>query len=269
MIISSLQNQKVKQVVKLRRRSQRDKLDKLVVEGCREIKRALDNRYGIEELFYCPDWYSGMHEASLVERAGALGAQCIECSREVFAKLSYRDSPEGLLAVGPTLSLGLPDIHPREPAFLLVAEQIEKPGNLGTMLRAADAVDTDAVIVCDACTDINNPNVVRASIGALFTRPVVDATSAELADWLKARGIQTVAATPTGDGDYTEADYTKPTAVLVGSEHLGLSDFWMAHADLKVRIPMRGQCDSLNVSSAAAVMLYEVVRQRSKGQHGD
>lgn len=262
MIISSLRNPKIKQVVKLRRRSQRDKRDRLVVEGYREIRRALDNRYPADEVYYCPDWYQGGNETALVEQAGAAGAECIECTREVFAKISYRDRPEGLLALGPTLAGTLDDIVPGDPAFLLAAEHIEKPGNLGTMLRAADAVNADAVAVCDACTDINNPNVVRASIGTLFTRPVVNADSAELAAWLRARGIQTVAATPAGECEYTEADYTKPTAVLVGSEMLGLSDFWMEHADVKVRIPMRGQCDSLNVSAAAAIMLYEVLRQR-------
>jgi TrmH family RNA methyltransferase len=146
--------------------------------------------------------------------------------------------------------------------LLVVAEAIEKPGNLGTILRSADAAGAHAVIVCDRCTDINNPNVVRASIGTLFSLPVVEAAGDEALDWLAGRSIRTVAASPHAAALYTEADLAGGVAIVLGTEQYGLSERWMRRADLTVRIPMLGQADSLNVASAATLLLYEAVRQR-------
>lgn len=261
--ITSLQNLRVKEVIKLNKRSHRDDAGLLLVEGYREVKRALDNRWKPAALFFCPALYLGKNEPEIVERAGAAGAELFECTEGVFQKMAYRDRPEGLLAVGPQVRCALADLKIKSPApLLVVAEAIEKPGNLGTILRSADAAGADAVIVCDRCTDISNPNVVRASIGTLFSVPVVEASSAEALAWLRERGIQIIAATPHADADYTGADLTRGTAFVVGSEQYGLSEPWMKNADAKIRIPMLGQADSLNVATATTILLYEAVRQR-------
>lgn len=261
-MITSLQNPKVKWVVKLRKRNVRDEEGLLLIEGYRELKRALENQVKPVALFTCADLFQGSNEPVLIQQCQAVGAEVIPCSAGVFTKMAYRDRPEGLLALAPQVTGQLSTLQLPDAPLLLVAEHIEKPGNLGTMLRSADAAGVDAVIVCDRCTDINNPNVVRASIGTLFAVPVVEARSVEARDWLRERGIQVVAATPHTDRDYTECDYTRGTAILVGTEQIGLSEFWMQHADCQVRIPMRGQCDSLNVAAAATILLYEAVRQR-------
>lgn len=263
--ISSLQNPKIKRVVRMRRRSHRDEEGVLVIEGYREIKRALENRHRPAELFYCEELFQGSNEPALIEQCRQAGAEIFSCSPAVFEKIAYRDRPEGLLALASQIRLGLADLNLPANPLVLIAEHIEKPGNLGTMLRSADAAGVHAVIVCDTCTDINNPNVVRASIGALFAVPVVDAPTAEVMAWLKERGIQSVAATPHTDRMYTDVDYRRGTAIVVGTEQYGLSAEWMKQADAQVRIPMRGQCDSLNVAAAATILLYEAVRQRLAG----
>jgi len=261
--ISSLQNPRVKEVVKLGKRSFRDEAGLLLVEGYRELKRALDNRWIPQEFFYCPELFLGKNEKELIERCAAAGAALFECSRPVFEKMAYRDRPEGVLALGPQIRITLGDLAIKSAfPLVVVAESIEKPGNLGTMLRSADAAGVDAVIVCDRCTDINNPNVVRASIGTLFALPVVEASSEEAIAWLKERRIQILAASPHAKAEYTDADLSQGTAFVVGSEQYGLSSQWMEKADLKIRIPMLGQADSLNVAAATTILLYEVVRQR-------
>jgi len=185
-----------------------------------------------------------------------------ECTEDVFRKMAYRDRPEGLLAVGPQIHHALDGLSIKEPSLVVVAEAIEKPGNLGTILRTADAAGVDAVLVCDRSTDINNPNVVRASIGTLFTVPAVETSSAETLAWLRQNGFTILAATPHADSRYTDVDLTGNVALVVGTEQYGLSEHWLSEADLKVRIPMLGQADSLNVSAATTILLYEAVRQR-------
>ena len=261
--IASLQNPRVKQVVKLSKRSARDESGLLLVEGYRELKRALENRWTPAALYYCPALFLGENEPALIELCRSTGAELCECSEAVFSKMAYRDRPEGLLAVGPQVRATLQDLRlPAAAPLLIVAEAIEKPGNLGTILRSADAAGVHGVIVCDQCTDINNPNVVRASIGTLFALPVVEATSDEALEWLRARKIQVVAATPHAKVEHTDADLKAGTAIVVGSEQYGLSERWMKEADLQVRIPMLGQADSLNVAAATTILLYEAVRQR-------
>ena len=266
--IQSMQNPKVKDVVKLGRRPYRDESGLLVVEGFRELRRALDNRWPPRWLFFCPPLYLGKNEPEQVERCRAAGAECFECSEPVFRKMAYRDRPEGLLAVGPQVRKRLDEL-PLAAAdpLIVIAESVEKPGNLGTILRSADAAGASAVLVCDRTTDINNPNVVRASIGTLFSVPVVETASEDALDWVRARGIRTLAATPHADREYTQADMTGGTAIILGSEQYGLTPFWMERADQKVRIPMLGQADSLNVSAAATILLYEAVRQRRAAAH--
>lgn len=263
-LLTSLQNPLVKEVVRLRQRSHRDDSGRLIVEGYREVKRALDNHVPVLRLFHCPSLYQGKNEPVLVERCRAAGAAVTECTEPVFMKIAYRDRPEGLLALCPQIRRTLSDLVLPDNPFLVVGEHIEKPGNLGTMLRTADAAGADALIVCDRCTDINNPNVVRASIGTLFTVPVAEATTQETIAWLRAHHIATVAASPHAEPFYTDIDLTGPVAVIVGAEQFGLSDAWMQGADHLVRIPMLGQADSLNVAAAATILLYEVVRQRRR-----
>lgn len=264
MTISSLQNGRVKDMVKLRHRANRDERRLLIIEGYRELKRALDNRHQPVSLFYCRDFFLGHNEPDLIHRCRKAGAECFSCTPTVFRKMAYRDRPEGLLAAAPYIQSSMADLKLSSAPLILVAEAIEKPGNLGTLLRSADAVGADAVVVCDQCTDIHNPNVVRASLGTLFTLPIIEASSREAMDWFHARGIRIVAATPHADMDYTRAKLTPGIAIVVGAEQIGLSRLWMSAADLKVRIPMRGQADSLNVVAAATILLFEARRQRQK-----
>jgi len=257
--ITSLQNQKVKDVVRLRDRKARDETNTFLIEGYRELKRALDAGRKMTTVFFCPEFFLGTNERTLIAQANT---EAIECSPDVFSKLSYRDRPDGLLAVAPQVHCRLSDLKLSSTPFLVIAESIEKPGNLGTILRSADGAGVDAVIVCDPTTDVHNPNVVRSSVGTLFTVPVIEATAEETLQFLKQQSIALVAATPHAKTEFTEANFKVPLAVAVGTEQYGLSDTWMSAANVQVRIPMFGIADSLNVASATTLVLYEVIRQR-------
>jgi TrmH family RNA methyltransferase len=260
--ITSLQNPRVKQLVRLRERRERDELGLFLVEGYREVRRALEKQVPLRELYFSPAWFLGENEPALLEQARRAGAQLCELSKDAFAKVAYRERPDGLLAVAPQWKRTLDDLPLGATPFLLVCESIEKPGNLGTILRSADAAGCDALILCDAVTDLFNPNVVRASTGVIFSVPVVVSNSATVHAWLQARGIRTAATTPHTENLYTQTDLRGPLAVVMGSEQYGLSEFWMKHADVLVRIPMAGQADSLNVAMATIITLFEAVRQR-------
>ncbi len=262
LVITSLQNPRVKAVVGLRQRSDRDERNEMIIEGYRELKRALDNQHLPKAVFSCPSLFMGSNEPALLERCRAAGAELFECTPAVFTKMSYRDRPEGLLAVAPQVRHTLANLRLPPHPLVVVAESIEKPGNLGTILRTSDAAGVHAVIVCDRCTDINNPNVVRSSIGTLFSLPVIEAPTTETLAWLHANHIHILAATPHTDFEYYSVDLRHGTAIVVGTEQYGLSEIWMKEADLKVRIPMLGQADSLNVAAATTILLYEAVRQR-------
>ncbi|CCB87642.1 MULTISPECIES: TrmH family RNA methyltransferase [Parachlamydia] len=266
LLITSLQNPKIKQAVKLRERHARKQTDLFLIEGYRELLRAVDAGRKMETLFFCPELYLGTNEASLIQKIAKTGASLYQCTESVFKKLSYRDRPDGLIAIAPQFHLSLEDLGKQlknqNNPFLIVAEAIEKPGNLGTILRCSDAVGLDALIVCDACTDIHNPNVVRASVGTLFTVPVIESQGAETLQWLKQKGISILAATPHAKQELADIDLTGPLAIAVGTEQLGLSPQWMEQADIQVRIPMYGIADSLNVAMATTILLYEALRQR-------
>lgn len=235
----------------------------MLVEGYRECRRALDNGYRPQMLFYCEAlWLKHLNEPDLVQRCGALGAEVYACTAPVFEKLAYRERPDGLLMIGPHLNRTLADLRLPANALLVVAESIEKPGNLGTILRSADAAGVHAVIVCDRCTDIHNPNVVRASTGTLFSVPVVEADSEDALAFLRERGFCILATTPHTEHLHCGVPLTGNVAIAVGTEQYGLSDKWMKAADLRVRIPMFGLADSLNVASATTILLFEAVRQR-------
>lgn len=265
--LSSLQNPRVKHVIDLRDRRVRDKSQEFLIEGYRELLRAFDAGLKIQSLFYCPSLFLGENENALIARIAKSGTQLLICSEQVFRKMSYRDRPDGLIAVAPQQKHDLKDLKSvlakkNKNPFLVVAEAIEKPGNLGTILRSSDAVNLDALIVCDKCTDIYNPNVVRASVGTLFTVPVIESTGVETIQWLKDNNIAIVAATPSAELEFTKVDLTKAIAIAVGTEQLGLSEKWMKQADIQVKIPMLGVADSLNVAMATTLLLYEALRQR-------
>ncbi len=261
--ISSLQNPRIKQLVRLRDRRPRDEAGVFLVEGYREIRRALAKAVRLTELYFSPDWFLGENEPALIDEAARAGAQLFELSKDAFAKIAYRERPDGLLAVAPQWKRSLSDLALKPPPFLLVVEAIEKPGNLGTILRSADAAGAEAVSVCDPVTDIFNPNVVRSSTGVLFSVPVVISESAMVRQWLREQGIRAVATTPAARNLYTETDLRGPLAIVMGSEQYGLSEYWLKESDAQVRIPMAGQADSLNVAMATIITLFEAVRQRS------
>jgi TrmH family RNA methyltransferase len=261
--ITSFQNPQIKQIVKLHKRRERDRLGKMIIEGYRAILAALDNGYPVTHLYYCPALFLGKNESQLVERVARTGATIIEVAEGPFTKMALRERPEGLLALAPQVRHSLYDHPPGKRGLYLIAEAIEKPANLGALLRAADGAGADALILCDRCTDLFNPDVVRGSVGAFFSLPTLEASSAEALAWCRQHRILTLAATPHTRQLYTEVDLRQPVAIVVGAEQYGLSEQWLRGADQQVALPMFGQVNSLNVAVAAALLLYEVVRQRS------
>ena len=259
-----MQNAGVKRVVRLRRRRARDRERAFLIEGYRELLRAVEARLPLETVYHCPAFYLGSNEPALLESARRdCGAELVPVDDAVFAKLSYRDRPDGLLAVAPmpdwTID-GLPE-PPADPLYV-IATAIEKPGNLGALLRTADAVGAAALIVCDPVTDLFNPNVVRASVGTLFTVPAAQAGAGATRRWLAAREVRTVVTTPAAERRYTDHDLTGAVAVVLGNEQFGLDHAWLAGADAAVSIPMLGRADSVNVAMAGAALLFEALRQR-------
>lgn len=264
-IIESAANPRIKAAVKLRKAKVRRETGQTLVEGIREIQRAMESGWNFLEIYYCPELYLDEDHAGLIQMIiNQSGIPVYRCSEIAFRKISYRDTPDGLLALSPLVGKTLNELELPKCPLVLIAEDLEKPGNLGTMLRTADAAGVNAVITCDPNTDINNPNVIRASIGSLFFIPVAEASTEETYAWLKKNNIQSIAAVPDAQQKYTAIDMSGGTAIVVGSEDDGLSTYAMDSADQKVSIPMLGKNDSLNVSTAAAILLYEAVRQRNR-----
>jgi TrmH family RNA methyltransferase len=261
--ITSLQNARVKSLVRLRNRRERDRTGRFLIEGYRELRRALDHRITVEALYVCEALFLGENEPRLIDDARAMGTETIEVSPEPFRKISYRDRPEGLLAVARQFESGLDRLPEASNPLFLVVEAIEKPGNLGTMLRTADAAGATAVIVTDPATDPFNPNVVRASLGCLFTVPLAIASTDATLAWLARHNVGAIATTPDASTLLWDVDLSKPTALVVGSEQYGLSEAWLGEAARTARIPMGGEADSLNAAMAAGVALFEAVRQRT------
>lgn len=263
-IVRSTTNPGVKAVVKLRNARARRQTQLFPVEGYRELRRALEGGIEIEQLWFCPDLYLGENEAEIVESAGERGAEAIEVARDPFEKMSYRDRPEGLLAVCRFFDTSLEHIALSDRPLVLVVESIEKPGNLGTMIRAAGAAGADCVIIADPTTDVFNPNVVRSSIGMCFLVPIAVASTDEAIGWLRASDVKIVAATPDAAVAHWDADLREPAGIVIGSEQYGLSRAWREASDQEVRIPMPGEAiDSLNAAASAAILLFEAVRQRT------
>lgn len=263
-MITSSQNSKIKKALHLYKRRDRDRTSSFLIEGFRELSKALNSDWEVETLFFSPSHFLGGHEEELIQGFKQKGTQVIPTSEKIFTSLSFRDRPDGLLGIGKSKELPINGLiwNSKNPLFV-IAEAIEKPGNLGTILRSCDAVKADGVIICNKCTDLFNPNVVRASIGALFTVPLAEANNETTYDWLKKNNILIVATTPSASAIYYEAHFQGPTAIIVGTEQYGLSSFWLEKADLQVRIPMLGKADSLNVATATTLLLYEVLRQKT------
>lgn len=263
--ISSLSNRRVKSLVKLRTRRERRRQHAFLVEGRVELRKALAWKSRVLTAYYCPSLCKTGAEEEWLEKMEE-GVEVVELSEPVFRKVSYREHPEGLLAVLRQPSMDLSELRVGPAPLLLVVESVEKPGNLGAMLRTAEAAGTAAVMVADPSTDVFNPNVVRASLGSLFTVPVAVASGQETLRWLRERNVNVIATSPTADRLNWEVDLRGGAAIVIGSEHHGLSDLWMSAADRQVRIPMTGAVDSLNAGAAAAVALFEARRQRSVGR---
>lgn len=261
--IVSTTNSQVKTLVRLRNRRERDRSERFVIEGYRELTRAVAAGIVIETLYVCPGLYLGDNEPALVDAIATTGATVVPVAEQPFRKASYRERPEGLLAVAHQFPTGLDRLDLTGSPLLLVVESIEKPGNLGTMLRTAEAAGAAGVIVADPTTDPFNPNVVRASLGTLFTVPLAVTSSAEAITTLRTHGIRLMATTPAGAIPHHAADLTGAVAIVVGSEQYGLSDAWLAAADERIVIPMPGSVDSLNAAMAAGIVLFEALRQRA------
>jgi TrmH family RNA methyltransferase len=259
--ITSPVNPRIKHLVALRRRRVRELDGVTLVEGYAEVDLALAAGVRPVTLYYCPELAHG-DELDVVGRVAGVGGEVVRVSRAVFAKIAYRESPDGWLAVVPTVDTELDRLELGEEPLLLVCEGVEKPGNLGAILRTADAAGVTAVIATDPVTDWGNANLVRASKGAVFSVPVAAAASARVLPWLAERGVTVAAATPDGDVLLGDADLSGAVAIAVGSETHGLSAPWVEQADVTVRIPMFGKADSLNVAASAAIVVYEAVRQR-------
>ena len=270
--LTSPTNPHIKAVVRLADRKTRDEQRRTVVEGVREVGLALAAGVAPVEAYVCPELIAGPAAERAARHLAGIAAtgmtELFTVSPAVFEKMAYRGHSGKLLLVIAYPNPSLDALSFRAAPFIVVVEEAEKPGNLGAVLRTADAAGVDAVIVPtlpgSAGTDAHNPNVIRASLGAYFTVPVVAAPAGEAIAWLRRQGIAIVATTPAATTLYTAADLTGPVAVVMGSEAWGLSETWLAAADGHVRIPMAGQVDSLNLSAATALLVYEVVRQRGK-----
>lgn len=263
--ISSLQNERIKHVVKLGHRRYRDAQRLTVVEGEREVSRALQNGIKPHEAFFCPQLLTavGCQIAQTLQKIPNL--PLYEVTPEVFAKMAYREESGGLLLTIPYFVRSLTTLSVPSPAFLAIIEDAEKPGNLGAILRTADAAGVTAVIVCQnqSGTDLHNPNVIRASLGTTFTVPMATAPTSQVIRWLQEQAIRMIAALPDASQRYTDTNLTGSIAIVMGSEARGLQPEWLNVADEQVSIPMFGCADSLNLATATALLLYEGVRQRN------
>ena len=274
--ITSIQNSKIKHIALLQQKSaERRKSGLFIVEGQRELGHCLAAGYEIDSLYVLDSQYdslfSGDAARAMVDADGNVSLGDIynkvkvnTVTPQVYEKVAYRGSTEGILAVVKTKQHTLAGLKMSDTPLVIVLERVEKPGNLGAILRTADAAGVDAVLVCDPLTDLYNPNLIRSAIGAIFTVPVATCTSEECIAYLKDKGIKILTAQLQDSRLYYDQDMTAATAIVMGTESTGLTDIWRNAADAHIRIPMLGKLDSLNVSVSTAVLVYEAVRQRGK-----
>jgi RNA methyltransferase, TrmH family len=290
-MITSLQNSRVKDAVRLRDRRHREKQGRIVIDGARELGRAIRAGVRLRDVYVCESLCQGEEarrvlemladageekgdKSNLPERPGGCFAQIglipffppeiLHVSEPVFEKLAFGERAEGVLGVAETPAASIDCVQLPENALVAVLEGVEKPGNVGAVLRSADAAGVSALIVADGGTDLYNPNAIRASLGTIFTVPVAAATTGETVAWLRQHGLAIYAARVDASAQYTEVDLRRPAAIVLGSEAAGLSAAWTADDITPIRLPMLGVVDSLNVSAAAAVLFYEAMRQRER-----
>ncbi|MBI3221165.1 MAG: RNA methyltransferase [Bacteroidetes bacterium] len=261
--ITSTQNPKVKSLMALEKPRERRKQQLFIIEGQREIALALEAGYKIGNLFFCDEIVTESELATLPLEDKLL----IPVSKEVFEKIAMRESTGGLLAVAEQKTHRLDGIRLSKNPLILILEGVEKPGNLGAVLRTADAAHVDAVIICDPQTDFYNPNVIRSSVGCVFTNQLAAASSDETIAWLKKNDISIYCTYLKASKPYHQTDFTKASAIVMGTEATGLSDIWVKNSSANIIIPMLGKIDSMNVSNAAAVVVYEAMRQRNFQVH--
>lgn len=261
-LISSTSNPIIKDILKLSKNKERQQSGNFLIEGVREIERARKGGYSFETILFNKKLHGAEQSKFLRDFENDASVDLIEVSENVFSRIAYRDNQDGILAIARQKHHELKDLLPVGNGLYLVAETVEKPGNLGAMLRTADAANVAAMIVCNNQSDIYNPNVVRSSLGCLFTVPVVLCSSDEAIAFLKANNVSIYAAALQNSREYYNTDLTGPSAIVVGSEANGLSTQWRDAADAIIRIPMLGIADSLNVSVSAAVLIFEALRQR-------
>ena len=260
--IESARNPRVRAALELRDRRARDRAGLTLVDGQREVGRALDGGVAIVEAFI-DEAATDVAITALAARLSAAGARVHPTAGPALARLGFGDRTDGIVAVVRTPSTTLAELALPDDPLIVVLEGVEKPGNLGAVLRSADGAGADAVLVADPTTDPWNPNAIRASLGTIFGRPVVTASSADVLAFLRTHAIRPVAAIVEASEAYTDANLDGPLALILGSEAEGLGPMWRADDIERVHLPMHGLADSLNVSVAAAVLLYEAVRQRS------
>lgn len=262
-LITSKQNDRIKFLCKLRDRVKRNRYKMFPIEGTRELSRALDAHVEITTIFFCEKFFGGGSQRHLIATAEGKNISLCEVSADVFEKISNRENCDGVIALASFWQTPLENVKLSPNPLLLVAEGIEKAGNLGALMRSAESAGVDALILCDPVTDIFNPNVIRASQGAVFALPIAVASNGETLEFLGKNSIGVFATAPSAKAPYFGEDFTGKTAIAVGSEHGGLSEFWLKNAAIKkISLPQMGACDSLNVNDAAVVVLYEVLRQR-------
>jgi len=255
--INSLKNQKVRDIVKLRQKRHRDKTGKTIIDGVKALNSAFRNGYKVDAVYYdIARKITGFNDS--VSKKTFLQP----VSHNVFKKIGYGDNPDGYLGIASQKSMRLEDIPLNSRAFYLIVQSIEKPGNLGAVLRSADAAGVTGVIICDAVTDVWNPNVIRASRGAVFSVPTALCDSKTVINWARRKNIKIYAASPDGGAVYWKVSFTFPSAAVIGSEHSGLSREWKQFEN--VTIPMKGQIDSLNAAQTATLLMFEVLKQREE-----
>lgn len=262
LIITSTQNPRIKQLNFLSKTRKRKKENLFIIEGIREIRKAMLSAYSFNSVFFCPELMN--KEADELLEQLAVDTEKFEVQRHVFEKIAYRDNQDGLIIEAIPKYREADDLNLSEHALVLVLEKVEKPGNLGAVFRTADAAGLDAVLICDLQTDIYNPNVIRASLGCVFTVPFVIFKSEEAITYLKNNKIQLIAAALQAEQSFSKTDLKKSTAIILGSEAEGLTEIWRENADHLVKIPMSGIADSLNVSVTAGIMIFEALRQRGR-----
>lgn len=262
--IESSANKYIKELTKLRDRKYRDQQNKFTIEGLREISRAFESKYEIHALYYCDEYLVSQNSKNLVKNIALANIPLTRLHPNVFKRCSVRENPDGLIAVSSSISFKLTELNLNKKATIVVLEGIEKPGNLGAIIRSSDGSGADAIILNNCMIDIYNPNVIRSSQGLVFKLPIIKSESKSIKEWLVTEKFRTIATTPRAKIKYNEIEYYNRNALILGSESKGLTDNWIKNVDLNISIPMSGLGDSLNVSVAAGICLYEIAQHLSK-----